>query len=154
MSELTGICRLRSLGNKKDDRKAGILVKSDLLFSVTLDKKIKVYAEEAQVFTEEQFNELYYVVELPVLTLNQRRLNSYKEALSYEKIVGESPQDIKFKIKTKGREEVVSFRQTTRTSALATIIREFKKHDEVYEWFKGDWLLIKRGEKGSKKRPK
>ena len=154
MKELTGICRLRSLGNKKDDRKAGILAKSDLLFSVTLDKKIKVHTEEPQILTEEQFNERYYVVELPVLTLNQRRLRSYKEALSYEKMVGESSQNIRFKIKTKGREEVVSFKQVTRTSALATIIREFKKHDEVYEWFGGDWLLIKRGEKGAKKRPK
>ena len=135
------------MGNKKDDRKVGILTKPDILFSVTLDRKIKVHTEEPQVLTEEQFNEEFYVVELPTLTLNQRRLRSYKEALSYEKMVGESPQDYRFKIKAKGKEEVVSFKQITRTSAIATIIREFKKHDEVHEWFGDDWLLIKRGNK-------
>lgn len=147
MSELTGICRLRSLGNKKDDRKAGILAKADILFSVTLDRKIKVNTEEFQILTEEQFNEQFYVVEPPTLTLYQRRLRSYKEALSYDKMVGESPQDYKFKIKLADREEVVSFKQITRTSAITTIIREFKKHEEVYEWFGNDWLLIKRGNK-------
>lgn len=150
MSELTGICRLRSLGNKKDDRKAGVLAKTDILFSVTLDRKIKVYAEGVQVLTEEQFNQRYYVIEPPTLTLNQRRLRSYKEALSYDKMVGESSQDYRFKIKLMGREEILSFKQITRTSAIATIVREFKKHDEVYEWFNGDWLLIKRGEKAGR----
>ena len=147
MSELTGICKLRSLGNKKDDRKAGALTKSDFLFSVTPEGRIKVYADKPEILTEEQFNGQYYVIERPSLTYNQRRLRSYKEALSYEKMVGEFTQDYRFKIKLKGNEEVVSFKQITRTSAIATIIREFKKHDEVYEWFGNDWLLIKRGNK-------
>ena len=49
-------------------------------------------------------------------------------------MIGESAQDYKFKIKLRGREEVLSFKQITRTSAIATIVREFKKHDEVYKW--------------------
>ena len=84
MRELTGICRLRSLGNKKDDRKAGGLTKSDFLFSVTPEGMIKVSGSSNPILTEEQFNGQYYVVEPPILTLNQRRLRSYKEALSYE----------------------------------------------------------------------
>lgn len=145
MSELTGICRLRTLGNKKDDRRADVLAKSDFLFSVTPDRRIKVLSAEPQLLTESQFNEQYYVVEPPALTLNQRRLRAYKAALSHEKIVGEPVHDYKFKIKLKGREDVILYKQITRTSAIKRIIREYKQHDEIYEWFMDNWLLIKRG---------
>ena len=153
MSEQTGSCRLRSLGNKKDDRKAGALTNSDFLFSVTPEGRIKIYVDQPQILTEEQFNDQYYVVERPCLTYGQRRLRSYKEALSYEKMIGESAQDYKFKIKLSGREEVVSFKQITRTSAVKRIVREFRQHEEVYEFYAGDWLLIKRGKtSGTKKK--
>jgi hypothetical protein len=145
MNELTGICGLKSIGSKKDDRKAGVLASSNFVFSVTPDKRIKIHSGKPQILTEKQFNEQYFIVEPPALKLTQRRLRSYKEALSHEKMIGESLQDYRFKIKLKGREEVISFKRVTRSSAIKRIVREFKKHDEIYEWFSGDWPLIKRG---------
>lgn len=65
------------------------------------------------------------------LPLNKEGLEANKEAVKYEKIIGESTQDYNFIIKPWGREE----------------IGPFKQHQEIYEWFGGAWFLIKRGSK-------
>lgn len=144
---LLGVCRLRSLGNRKDDRKAGINTSPDFFFSVTSDKKILVYDGTKHPLEYQKFDEKYKVVEPPTSTIHQRRMKLYKGELNQEKLIGHVIQDLTFKVKQKGKEETITFKKITRSSAVKTIIREFKSHEEIYEWFRGDWLLIKKGDK-------
>ncbi len=147
MEELLGICSKRSLGSKQEDRKAGNFGSLRTFFSVTPDKKIKLIGgglDSIKIIEHSEFEATYYVIEVPTLTHNQHRLQQYKAELKQVKSMGESPKDYRFKIKVRESEQIISIKQMQRTSAVKQIIKEFKNLQELYEWYNGVWLLIKK----------
>ena len=85
MEELLGICKKRSLESKQEDRKAGRFGSLHSFFSVTPEKKIRIYESSPDQFiiidySEFEFN--YHVVEVPLFTRSQGRMKQYKLNLS------------------------------------------------------------------------
>ena len=72
-------------------------------------------------------------------------MQKYKAELKGAKVLGEPLRDYRFKIKTKETEQIITIKKMGRSSAVKQIIREFKHMKELYEWYDGDWLLIKKG---------
>ena len=147
MEELLGVCKKRSLGSKQEDRKAGRFGSLRSFFSVTPDKKIKIYGASPDQFIIIDYNEFksnYHVIEIPSFTRSQGRMKQYKAELKQAIILGEPLKDYKFKIMEKDLEQIIVIKQVTHTGAVKQVIKEFKNLEELYEWYKGDWLLIKR----------
>ena len=71
-------------------------------------------------------------------------MQKYKAELKGGKVLGEPLRDYRFKIKTKDSEQTILFKQMPRTKAVKQAIKEFKQLNELYEWYDGDWLLIKK----------
>ena len=147
MEELLGICKKRSLGSKQEDRKAGRFGSLRSFFTVTSDKKIKIYGSSPDQFIIIDYSEFesnYHVIEIPSFTSDQSRMKQYKAELKQAIILGEPLEDYRFRIKMKGSEQIITIKQVPRTRAVKQVIKEFKNLKELYEWYKGDWLLIKR----------
>ena len=147
MEELHGICSKRSLGSKQVDRKAGNFGGSRTFFTVTPERRIKLIGGSPNQFKIIEYSEFevnFHVIEIPSFTRNQYRMQHYKAELKQGKTFGEPLEDNKFKILVKGSEQIIVIKQATRTGAVKQVIKEFKNLDELYEWYDGDWLLIKR----------
>ena len=148
MEEMVGICVKRSLGSRQEDRKSGNFGRQRLFYSVTPDKKIKLISNSPDQFKIIEYSEFeanYKVIEIPSFTLSQNRMQNYKAELKGAKVFGEPLRDYKFKIKVNELEQIITIKQMGRSSAVKQIIKEFKGLNELYEWYDGDWLLIKRG---------
>ena len=92
MEELLGICAKRSLGSKQEDRKAGNLGSHQTFFSVTPDKKIKLFGnspEDSKIIEVKEFESRFFVVEVPSFTRSQYRMQQYKAELKQAAIIGE-----------------------------------------------------------------
>ena len=147
MDELLGICEKRGLGSRQDDRKSGNFGSHRAFFSVTPDKKIKIMGHlpgQFKIIDYSEFKANYKINEIPSFTFTQHRMQKYKSELKGAKALGEPLRDYKFKVKERGSEQMITIKQVKRTSAVKQIIKEFKKLDELYEWYDGDWLLIKK----------
>ena len=147
MEELIGICTKRSLGSKQEDRKSGNLGSQRTFYSITPDKEIKLIGNSPDQFKIIEYSEFeanYKVIESPSFTLSQYRMQNYKAELKGAKVLGEPMRDYRFKIKAKESEQIITIKQMGRPNAVKQIIKEFKHLNELYEWYDGDWLLIKK----------
>ena len=147
MEEAVGICVKRSLGSRQEERKSGNFGSQRAFFSVTPDKKIKLIGnspDQIKIIEYSEFKENYKVIESPSFTLSQYRMQKYKAELKGAKVLGEPMRDYRFKIKEREVEQILTIKQMGRSGAVKQIIREFKHLNELYEWYDGDWLLIKK----------
>ena len=148
MEDILGICAKRSLGSKQEDRKSGNFGSQRAFYSVTPEKKIKIIGNSPDQFKIIEYSEFeanYKVIEIPSFTLSQYRMQNYKAELKGAKVLGEPLRDYRFKVMTKESEQIITIKQMGRSSAVKQIIKEFKGLNALYEWYDGDWLLIKRG---------
>ena len=147
MEELLGICAKRSLSSRQEDRKSGNFGSQRVFFSFTPDKKIKLIGNTCDQFKIIEYSEFvtnFKVIEIPSFTLSQYRMQKYKAELKGAKVLGEPLRDYRFKIKAKESEQIITIKQMGRSNAVKQIIKEFKHLNELYEWYDGDWLLIRR----------